>query len=169
MMEKDKDKADTKRLARCGKCVNCKSQVRAGWMSAASSKRPENLAEADADLTWAAGPCRRSAWPEAGGSVHQRFSRSQPKRTPSLFLDFAVFISLQQHQYHQTHDRVNHRPRVNVSQSVNPPPVCISRANARRVSERTTATLARGHQSRSRIKRLVPLGSLAGPGGAGAS
>ena len=25
---KDKDKADTKRLARCGKCINCKSQVR---------------------------------------------------------------------------------------------------------------------------------------------
>jgi hypothetical protein len=68
VMEKDKDKADTKRLARCGKCVNCKSQVRAGWMNAASSKRLENLAEADADLTWAAGPCRRSAWPEAGGS-----------------------------------------------------------------------------------------------------
>ena len=24
---KDKEKADTKRLARCGKCANCKSQV----------------------------------------------------------------------------------------------------------------------------------------------
>ena len=40
VMDKDKDKADTKRLARCGKCVNCKSQVRAGCLHAASGEGP---------------------------------------------------------------------------------------------------------------------------------
>ena len=42
-MDKDKDKADTKRLARCGKCVNCKSQVRSSALNAAPTESSRNL------------------------------------------------------------------------------------------------------------------------------
>ena len=73
---KEKEKADTKRLARCGKCINCKSQVRRYTL------RPQ-VSNAGIDGICGARSPRRPAWPHPTSPVTQSAASAAQNRARS--------------------------------------------------------------------------------------
>lgn len=71
--DKDKEKSDTKRLARCGKCINCKSQVGKAWQQ-------KIKCEASLHHARSCNPCAGlavgSTWPKGGLEVTNHLYRA---------------------------------------------------------------------------------------------